>query len=172
MLLEIQRSLMPLVYASLLDRPHEWLSLLVDDEEPYVRRLFRRFPQGQISLHEIPPCMGKPLIHRHRRPSAVEVVHVPAGGRYLHHLGWSPDDHPPAPDLFSVHELHSGDAYSLPDPHMWHAVEIIGEPILSVNFTSVTPFASVSEREVRHPLGPLSRSEFDRLRSAFLERLS
>src|SRR5579859_3417320 len=52
----------------------DWHSLMIDDEEPNVERLWMPYGEGRLFLHRIHPCAeGKALFHPHAWPSAGRI---------------------------------------------------------------------------------------------------
>lgn len=157
-------------------RAEQWESLLVDDEQPEVWRLWRPFESGRVFLHRILPCK-EALFHPHPWPSACSVLH----GSYEMAVGM--DDHAlssgvlafggvvmqsgraPTPSASLV--LTKGSRYEMVDARAWHSVKPL-ETVLSVMVVGA-PFAQPSRanRKPKKALGPLDRAQVGMVRWEF-----
>jgi hypothetical protein len=144
--------------------PDGWESLLIDDEEPVVKRVWRPFGKGRLMLHMIYPC-GEPLMHLHRWPSAMRVVE----GAYEMKVGFQhyniTADVIQKPDVMTT-ILREGSAYEMVNPDTLHSVRPIGGPSLSMMVTGA-PWRGANERAKKRALGPLQNHDKEAILWAF-----
>jgi hypothetical protein len=150
--------------ALLLHEP-DWHTLLVDDEQPSVERVWLQYGQGRIYLHVIHPCAaGEPLCHPHPWPSIVRIL----AGYYETAYGHGPADGPPPP-MAQKKVLGAGDWYEMVNPEAWHYVRPLGGPAVSLMVTG-KPWKSGGHRKGRdlRPLdGDRRREIIDIFRSHY-----
>ncbi len=116
---------------ALLMVPEDWRSLHINDEKPYVQRLWMPYGEGRLMLHFILPCKPREaLFHPHPWPSAMRIV----WGEYETAYGHGPPDGP-RPAMGEKKILRAGDCYEMVNPEAWHYVRPIDVPVVSVMVT-------------------------------------
>ena len=113
----------------------KWNSLDIDYEPPRVERLWVQLAGYRASLHVLHPGQRVPplgpfptLYHPHQGPSAIRLLRV--DGAYEMAVGAGTH----MPNLAMI-RMSAGSEYEMLEPHGWHYVRIIGEPVLSVMLT-------------------------------------
>lgn len=126
-----------------------WQSLLVDDEQPHVERLWMPYGEGRLLLHVIHPCgPGESLYHPHPWASAMQIV----DGWYETAYGHGPPEGPPPPKG-EPKVVGAGHRYEMVNPEAWHYVRPVGGPAYTVMVTG-KPWHAPGNRKGRG-LGPL-----------------
>jgi hypothetical protein len=129
--------------------PGDWQSLSVDDEKPFVDRLWMPYGEGRLLLHVIHPCApGEPLYHPHPWASAMRIL----DGWYETAYGHGAPDGPPPP-MGEMKALGAGSRYEMVNPEAWHYVRPLGGPAVTVMVTG-KPWKAPGNRKGRN-LGPL-----------------
>lgn len=135
---------------ALLLRREDWQSLLVDDEQPHVERLWMPYGEGRLLLHVIHPCVsGQSLLHPHPWASAMHIL----DGWYETAIGHGPPDGP-MPQMAAPKVVGKGHRYEMVNPFAWHYVRPVGGPTVTVMVTG-KPWKAPGNRKGRS-LGPLS----------------
>lgn len=128
---------------ALLQQPDIWQSKFVNDEHPYVERLWCSWGEYRISLHRIHPCeRAQAYMHWHPWPSAMRIV----DGQYEMGVGFGTGSEDPP--IAATVVLSAGDVYEMSHPDGWHYVRPLGGPSLSVMVTG-KPFPKSAHRESR-----------------------
>lgn len=124
-LLEVEQEL-----PRLLAEKEGWQSLLVDDEQPMVERVWRPWRIWRVHLHRIHTCAaGEALFHPHPWPSAMRVL----SGSYEMEVGRGPGlERPP---VMGRTIIESGMDYEMTHPDAWHSVRPIDQPVMSLMVT-------------------------------------
>lgn len=146
----------------------EWKSLLVNDEDPFVERVWTSGPDWRLYLHLVYPCRDecKPLEHPHRAPSAMRMKHLDDGAAYEMRYGVGEKGLPPS--QWTLRRFLQGEAYEMTSPDEWHSVNVRGpNPAWTVMVMGPLFPNAPRERTVRSPLGPLLPNRFSHVFEGF-----
>jgi hypothetical protein len=143
-----------------LEEPEVWQTLHIDDERPFVDRLWIETPDLEMGrrlflhrIHAMPPVLEpgipRPLYHPHRWPAAVFVVE---GKVYSMEIGTRDRV------LMTIAAGTAPLAYTMNDPEGWHSVHPAQAASYSIMLVG-DPWPGQAERTVQRALGPLGGHE-------------
>lgn len=142
------------------DQEHEWKSVRVDYQKPYVDRLWRPWNDCRIYLHCIYPCeSSEALMHPHAWPSAMRVVQ----GKYEMGVGYGVGDD--VPPIAARMILNRYSEYEMVEPNAWHYVRPHYSPSFSLMVSGPPNGRKAPKSEA--PLGELSWREISSIFSTF-----
>lgn len=119
-------------FKMLLNCPHRFSTLLIDYEEPYVKRIWIQInPTIRLLFHEILPC-DEAFMHSHAWASAVRIL--PISGDYEMETAFRPIP-TMKPVILCRSIFTSGGYYEMLDPRGYHSVKPLYKPSYSVMLT-------------------------------------
>lgn len=138
----------------------KWYSLFINDEDPFVERIWTVCDGYRLLLHDMHPPRPstKALLHPHRWKSGVRIKRS-NGGVYRMEYGISADGGPPA--ALEIREYREGDTYTMERPEEWHSVHTTA-PMKTIMVTSNDLYPGVPERTVTGRLGPIAPAQMER----------
>jgi hypothetical protein len=151
---------------ALADKNFEWDSLEIDYHKPYVNRIWIKYNDWHICLHEILPCeRSEALIHAHPWEADFKVYE----GGYRMDMGFGINE----PEIMQEMVLPPNSMYSMTDPNAWHCI-YPSSTVYSI-MVSRTPYGDKTNPNCKKSdkkLEPMSDSEVQRLKSKFINLLS